>query len=343
MVKKLVFFLILIVIFSCQKENSDSFSIVAVEIQNQKQLDSIIIYDKSARWRIESCLRFAKGNTFTDTLQLKQKRIYQLYSFTNGVQAELGELLLSPNGKVKIGIDENKPFQSISYKGSFQSINNALANSKKHQNELTLTMREGISEQKLQVKIDQKRGVINAKLDTSTIADSLKVYISEKFDAFSDVLKKKNLKYLYKASLIDAKGTDFLLLDSLGNSISLKDFKGKYIYLDVWATWCKPCKVEYEYLKELENNLTGNNKMQIISISVDSSYEKWKDYLRDNSIHGKQLFAGWKSDFVKFYAVGALPRFIFLDKEGLIISPDELRPSNPKLLKRVASFLDNSN
>ena len=129
--------------------------------------------------------------------------------------------------------------------------------------------------------------------------------------------------------------------DSIGDLISLKDFKGKYLYLDVWATWCKPCKVEFEYLKELENKLIGNKELQIISISVDNSYENWKNYLGDNSIFGKQLFAGWKSDFVKYYAIGALPRFIFLDKEGRIISADELRPSNPKLLKRIESFIAN--
>ena len=52
-----------------------------------------------------------------------------------------------------------------------------------------------------------------------------------------------------------------------------------------------------------------------------------------------QLYSGSNSDFVKFYDIGALPRFIFLDKEGQIISPDEIRPSNPETIKKIESTI----
>jgi hypothetical protein len=50
-----------------------------------------------------------------------------------------------------------------------------------------------------------------------------------------------------------------------------------------------------------------------------------------------QLYSGANSDFVKFYDIGALPRFVFLNKEGRIINPEEMRPSNPELLKKLKS------
>ena len=55
-----------------------------------------------------------------------------------------------------------------------------------------------------------------------------------------------------------------------------------------------------------------------------------------------QLYSGAYSDFVKFYDIGVLPRFIFLNKDGRIINPDEIRPSNSQLLKDIDSTIYNS-
>ena len=55
-----------------------------------------------------------------------------------------------------------------------------------------------------------------------------------------------------------------------------------------------------------------------------------------------QLYSGSNSDFVKFYDIGALPRFIFLDTEGRVISPDEIRPSDPKILEKLERTVYNN-
>jgi hypothetical protein len=60
-------------------------------------------------------------------------------------------------------------------------------------------------------------------------------------------------------------------------------------------------------------------------------------------MEGLQLHSGSKSDFVKFYDIGALPRFILLDKEGKVISPDEIRPSNPETLTKLEATLTDNN
>ena len=80
------------------------------------------------------------------------------------------------------------------------------------------------------------------------------------------------------------------------------------------------------------------NKSEKISLD----FLKKLKIINKNSIKGIQLYSGANSDFVKFYDVGALPRFIFLDKEGKVISPEELRPSNPKLLKKLESTVYNN-
>ena len=121
-----------------------------------------------------------------------------------------------------------------------------------------------------------------------------------------------------------------------GGTTSLEDLKGKYVYIDVWATWCAPCKREIPYLKEIESQYEGKN-IEFVSTSIDNArdHSKWVDMVNDKQLKGIQLFADndWNSKFVKDYAIEGIPRFILVDPEGNIISADAPRPSNPKLVE----------
>jgi len=342
MIKPSIIILLLsTLISSCKEEIQIPISVIEVNVTNHQLLDSLIIYDKEKSWEIKSCLRFNESNKVVDTMNIIENKIYTIYSFTNGNQGELGELIITPNSKITLTINENKPFESINYTGSFELPNNFLAYSKKYQNQLSKLVKNGIKQTELEIFIQDKKDQIIEKGTSINIVDSLNTYVIEKFDKFSDVLKIKNKKYLYKASLIDSLGNDFTFKDINNNNVSLKDFKGKYVYIDVWATWCKPCKVEYTFLKELEEHFSDNDKLQIISISIDRDYKKWEEYISSKSIQGTQIYSGSNTDFVKFYDIGALPRFIFLDREGRVISPDEIRPSNPETLKKIESTIYN--
>ncbi len=327
-------------IFSCKQEVKKSLSTIEVNITNHKLLDSLIIYDKEMSWEKKSILRFNSTNKVLDTMTIVQNKFYQIYSFINGAQSELGELILSKDSRVTIAINENKPFESIHYGGDFELSNNFLAYSKKQQNQLSEVVKNGIKQEDLEILIQKKNGLINNEGVSLNVVDSLGTYVETKFSDFTNILKKKNTKYLYKASLINEIGNNFSFTDIDNNPVSLKDFYGKYIYIDVWATWCKPCKVEYVFLKELEEHFSKNDGLQIISISTDREFKKWDTYIKEKSIKGMQLYSGDKSDFVKFYDIGALPRFILLNKKGQIISPDEIRPSNSELLKKLESLVN---
>ena len=122
--------------------------------------------------------------------------------------------------------------------------------------------------------------------------------------------------------------------NSNGGTSSLSDFKGKYVYIDVWATWCAPCKAEIPYLKALEKDFHGKN-IEFVSISVDTptAHEKWVQMVKDENLGGVQLFAdnNFESEFIKEYAINSIPRFILLDPHGNIVDADADRPSNQKL------------
>jgi len=119
-----------------------------------------------------------------------------------------------------------------------------------------------------------------------------------------------------------------------GGKTSLVDLKGKFVYIDVWATWCAPCKAEIPFLKSLEKEYEGKN-IAFVSISVDKpeAYETWKKMVADEQLGGIQLYAdnNFESQFILDYGINAIPRFILIDTEGNIVDADVLRPSDPKL------------
>ncbi len=121
-----------------------------------------------------------------------------------------------------------------------------------------------------------------------------------------------------------------------GGSTSLADLKGKYVYLDIWATWCGPCKKEIPHLKKLEDSYHDKN-IEFVSISIDrkKDYEAWRNMVQERELGGIQLIADkdWKSDFVSDYAIRGIPRFILVDPEGNIVSANAPRPSHPELIE----------
>lgn len=117
-------------------------------------------------------------------------------------------------------------------------------------------------------------------------------------------------------------------MDIDGKMVALEDLVGKYVYIDIWATWCGPCKAELPYLKELEKKFEGKN-IHFVSISIDSSKAAWIKMVQEDQLGGIQLFGGNKAQIMNDYAIKAIPRFILLDKEGKVINKEMTRPSDP--------------
>jgi len=152
--------------------------------------------------------------------------------------------------------------------------------------------------------------------------DEFKNRITDKF---------KKMKALLKGNLSPVFEN---FINYTGGTNSLSDFKGKYIYIDVWATWCGPCLKEVPYLKELEKKYHDKN-ITFLSISVDQKrdYDEWKKMVSDKKMGGIQLFAdqSFSSSFFREYNISNIPRFILIDPKGNIISADAPRPSDKKL------------
>ena len=153
-------------------------------------------------------------------------------------------------------------------------------------------------------------------------------------EANNTIVKEKfdKLKALAKGSP-SPKFTNYRNHD--GSTTSLEDLLGKYVYIDVWATWCGPCIREIPALKEVEHNY-GDKNIQFVSVSIDKEkdFDTWTTMVTDKSLGGVQLFADndWNSKFVKDYEIQGIPRFILIDPNGNIVSANAPRPSDPALI-----------
>lgn len=151
-----------------------------------------------------------------------------------------------------------------------------------------------------------------------------------------------DIKKIYSNTITYANNSpapEFSFKDGLDHSVSLKSLHGKFVYIDVWATWCGPCKAEMPSLKELEAAYKGKN-IEFVSISVDKQLDKnlWKEFVKNNSLKGIQLISdnAFETAFVEKMNINSIPRFILIDPAGKLIAADAMRPSN----KELKPFLD---
>lgn len=141
---------------------------------------------------------------------------------------------------------------------------------------------------------------------------------------------------------VGQKGLNFTYKDINDKPVSFSDFKGKFVYIDLWATWCGPCKAEIPHMKKIEEDYHGKN-IVFVSLSLDKpkDAQKWKDFVTKEQLKGIQIMADkdFSSDVAKNYDVNAIPRFLLFDTKGNIINADALRPSNPELREQLDKLL----
>jgi thiol-disulfide isomerase/thioredoxin len=154
-----------------------------------------------------------------------------------------------------------------------------------------------------------------------------------------------HIKKTYKNFVTYADGNtapNFTYKDVDGKEVSLTDLRGKYVYIDLWATWCGPCKAEIPYLTRIEEDFK-DKAVHFVSISLDkvANYAQWKSYVTSNKLKGIQLMVDkdFKSEFIESFNISFIPRFILIDPNGKIKDSNAKRPSDPELVKQLQQLL----
>lgn len=129
---------------------------------------------------------------------------------------------------------------------------------------------------------------------------------------------------------------DFTFKDVDDRDVSLKDLKGKYVYIDLWATWCGPCKEEIPFMQKLEEKYHGK-EIHFVGISIDKKKDipAWKAMVKEKNMGGLQLNFMDNWDWVKLFMPGTMsvPRFVLLDRDGKFIDANMSRPSDVETVK----------
>jgi thiol-disulfide isomerase/thioredoxin len=133
---------------------------------------------------------------------------------------------------------------------------------------------------------------------------------------------------------------NFKLEDINGKVVSLNSLKGKVIYLDIWATWCMPCRAQFPKAEELKKYFEGKD-VAFVYVSTDTDKARWKKFVLDKDLKGIHLFADntFNSEYSKKYGIKGIPRFMLFDKWGNIYSYDALRPGQFGIEEEIEKLL----
>ena len=130
---------------------------------------------------------------------------------------------------------------------------------------------------------------------------------------------------------------DLELTDVSGNAKKLSDFKGKLIYVDLWATWCGPCLQEAPFFEKVSQKYVGKD-IVFVPVSTDRTREPWLTFLKE---HKKELEQFHSADMAMRdgWLLYGIPRFILIDKNFNIINAFAPRPSDEATIALIDSWL----
>lgn len=144
---------------------------------------------------------------------------------------------------------------------------------------------------------------------------------------------------LYKSMRSFSEGSiapDFDMFTLEGKKVSLSSLKDKVVFMDIWATWCGPCRQEIPYMAKLAAHYKNNPKIRFVSVSVDNNVQSWKAMIAKDKPQWTQLIATDKtSKLGTLYHIDGIPRFMMFDKQGRIITINAPRPSEDNIYEFI--------
>jgi len=331
--KILITLILAITISSCSKPQIKDYVSIKGSIVNQNS-DTLTILGKDFKKEI----KVNEDGTYQDTLKV----IDGFHGFNDGA---LQAFVYLKNGyDIEMNFDVNDFPNSLNFNGTGAGTN-------KYLNEKVAYIKKNQLDN-AKVYFELEKPEFDARL--AEISTSLSDLLENADDLDPDVYKMEkdnNIKLAEyyntnfeseHAKLIGLRKGDpspkFNYPNTKGEKVSLDDLKGKYVYVDVWATWCGPCKTQIPFLKELHKDYSDKN-ISIVSLSIDKAThkDKWLQMVADEELTGIQIMAD-NDDFATAYNISGIPRFILIDPEGKIVDSNAPRPSDPKLRQLFESL-----
>lgn len=310
-----------------------------VEIKNPNS-DSIVL--TSYNTRKSQVVKAEKPGIFATSLDVQQPGMFRFFDGN-----EQTTMYLRPGFNLGMTLDTKMFDETIVYTGAGAAENNYLAQKaladEKMQEGLMAVANDPAALDKLLAarEADAQKGLSGTDIDPQFKTQMLAQVTAENGEIKS-ALAQMAEKEAAMSKLTGNVSPSFDYENHKGGKTKLEDLRGKYVYIDVWATWCGPCRQEIPHLQKVEEQFHGKN-IAFVSISVDmpKDYEKWKKMVTDKNLGGIQLYAdkNWESDFTKAYGIDSIPRFILIDPNGKVVDADAARPSDPALTQQLSGLV----
>lgn len=155
---------------------------------------------------------------------------------------------------------------------------------------------------------------------------------------YKDISKIVKDKYGHLEKMLPGKVAPAVIFTNISNENvkSTEYFKNSLVYIDIWATWCKPCIREFPYLDTLKEEYKGKN-IRFVSVSFDAKKVDWEEYVNKNKMAGSQFWVdpSNKKIYDDGFNITMIPRFILIDTEGKIIDANAPLPSSGSEIRKL--------
>ncbi len=154
------------------------------------------------------------------------------------------------------------------------------------------------------------------------------VFLDRQYQALSNDIKSSNMGRSLgefvaynKVGAIGSDALEFTQNDPSGIPVALSSFRGQYVLIDLWASWCKPCRVENPHVVKAYNKFNNKN-FTVLGVSLDQDKDPWLKAIEKDKLTWTQVsdLKGWGNEVAQMYRVSGIPQNFLIDPNGKIVA-----------------------